>query len=156
MSYPLKGINAITDCEVLYKFLDNKKKALAFRQVVIQKRADGCDEQGEKIASVLKVEKANLASLRQVMKQLTEEEQANLQKRKVRLELGIMILEEKKVSAGYTGLSENQFELRLIQLQLEEVERMLADINERQAEIPVASVVDITASKDSADSSQGG
>ena len=132
--YTVSNLTTIADCDVLLTMANKEKADLAFKKLSEERLVTNYSTTSVEIDAVLQGVLAEISAVDTIIATLPEgTTKENEEKRKVRLEYKMFLLENRKESYGAVALLEKELDLERVNKQLEEVNLFIDAVTAHKA-----------------------
>jgi hypothetical protein len=134
MTYKVEMLTTVAECETLLLVAEKEKKDLLFRKTSLERQKDAYSVNSLEIDQDLQATETELTALQGVVSSLPEgKTKVYNEKRIRRLDLNKFLLTQKDKDYGSVALLVREFDLGMLNKELEEVEVFIAAITARKA-----------------------
>jgi hypothetical protein len=134
MIYSIATLTTVAECDSVLAVAEKEKKDLLFRKTSLERQKDAYSLNGQENDEELLATETELTALQGVVSTLPEgKTKADNEKRIRRLDLKKFLLTQKDKDYGSVALLVREFDLGMLNKELEEVEVFIAAINARKA-----------------------
>lgn len=134
MLYNVEMLTTVAECESVLAVAEKEKKDLLFRKTSLERQKEAYSLNGQENDDELLATETELNALKGVVSTLPEgKTKADNEKRIRRLDLKKFLLTQKDKDYGSVALLVREFDLGLLNKELEEVEAFITIINARKA-----------------------
>jgi hypothetical protein len=134
MTYTVEMLTTAVECDSVLIVAEKEKKDLIFRKTSLERQKETYSLNGLEIDEELQATETELTALQGVVSTLPEgKTKADNEKRIRRLDLKKFLLTQKDKDYGSVALLVREFDLGMLNKELEEVDVFIAAINARKA-----------------------
>lgn len=134
MSYSIKRITQVADCDVLLTWAAKEKADLDFQMLSEGRLTNKFETSSIEVQAILQGVVAELSALDVVLGVLPEgPSKVDAGKKKVKLEYKKFLLENRKESYGLVALLQKELDVQRIENEIEEVDSFIAELTAHKA-----------------------